>query len=257
VLTRILNFPPKPPIDDTEKCRGTREGGGKCDADALARRREATRSRVPCGSAALPRARALAGDGTVGLIQEPRQEIEALNRMLYKNYNDTSTARACYAYDGEWGMAFGDTALGATGHLTSSWSVQHDGTVLAANETYQFDPMGRPQLAKQCTPATCGLTNYLVQTGYDLMGNPINLWESSVARYTPFDAAADRAFRTTIRPPSGKILGIVFSRDGRFISISFGSLPNYQEASQPEGISVWVGWSPGVRQTVKTLFAAR
>jgi RHS repeat-associated protein len=132
-------------------------------------------------------------DGNVLTKQDARgtttYAYDALNRVLSKNYSDTSTARACYAYDGLGWAGSGDTMTNAVGHLTASWSVQHDGTVVGANESYQFDPMGRLQKGRQCTPATCGLTSYPLQTGYDLMGNEINLWESSVARYSPYDAA--------------------------------------------------------------------
>ena len=61
---------------------------------------------------------------------------DALNRVLTKNYSDTATSRACYAYDEPVATAFGDTTTHAVGHLTSSWSVQDDGTVVAANEEY-------------------------------------------------------------------------------------------------------------------------
>jgi len=52
--------------------------------------------------------------------------------------------------------------------------VQHDGTIVAADETYQFDAMGRPQLGKQCTPATCGATSYPISATYGLMGNELS-----------------------------------------------------------------------------------
>ena len=112
---------------------------------------------------------------------------DALNRVLFKTYSDPSTLRACYAYDGQYG--WGDTMTNAKGHLTSSWSLQHDGTVVAANEFFQFDPMGRLQAGRQCTPATCGLTNYPVSAGYDLAGNQLNFWDSSVIRYSSYDSA--------------------------------------------------------------------
>ena len=114
---------------------------------------------------------------------------DALNRLLTKNYNytDSTTLRACYAYDGQYG--WGDTMTNAIGHLTSSWSLQHDGTVVAANEFFQFDPMGRLQAGRQCTPATCGTSSYPVSAGYDLAGNQLNFWDSSVIRYSSYDSA--------------------------------------------------------------------
>ena len=76
---------------------------------------------------------------------------DALNRVLYKEYYpDTTTVRAAYAYDGIYG--WGDTMVNPVGHLTSSWSVQHDGTVVAANETNYFDAMGRPQRGGSALP---------------------------------------------------------------------------------------------------------
>jgi len=131
---------------------------------------------------------------------------DELNRVLTKNYSDTSTVRAVYAYDG-YSSPFGASTQGppAVGHLTGSWSVNHDGTVVAAEEFYNFDAMGRPQLGRQCTPATCGLSNYPVQTGYNLMGNEINLWDSSVVRYTQYDST-DRLLSFTssfnVSPPA-------------------------------------------------------
>jgi len=129
---------------------------------------------------------------------------DELNRLLSKTYNDTSTVRACYAYDGSF-APWGDTGSNAVGHLSASWSVNHDGTVVASDESYQFDAMGRMQLGRQCTPATCGLSNYPVQTGYNLMGNEINLWDSTVARYTQYDST-DRLLSFTssfnVSPPA-------------------------------------------------------
>jgi len=136
---------------------------------------------------------------------------DELNRVLYKTYSDTSTVRACYAYDNIGWTGWNDmTSTGnAVGHLTASWSVQHGGTVVAANESYQFDPMGRVQEQRQCTPATCGLTNgltnYPLSAGYNLMGNEINLWDSSVVRYTQYDST-DRLLNFTasfnVSPPA-------------------------------------------------------
>jgi len=65
---------------------------------------------------------------------------DELNRVLTKSYSDTSTVRAVYAYDGLFSSVwrFHD---GAVGHLTGSWSVNHDGTVVAAEEFYNFDAM--------------------------------------------------------------------------------------------------------------------
>ena len=119
---------------------------------------------------------------------------DALNRLLCKNYSDTTTVRACYAYDGiGWGSPWNDTMTNAVGHLTASWGVLHNGTVVAANEFYQFDPMGRLQAGRECTPATCGATSgttsYPIAIGYDLLGNQLNFWDSSIIRYSSYDAA--------------------------------------------------------------------
>ncbi len=112
---------------------------------------------------------------------------DALNRLLYKNYTDTSTVRACYAYDGYGG--WGDTMTNAVGRLTSSWSVQYDGGVVAGNESYQWDAMGRLQAGRQCTPGTCGSSSYPVHAAYNLAGSETGYWDSSVARYSTYDNA--------------------------------------------------------------------
>jgi RHS repeat-associated protein len=103
--------------------------------------------------------------------------------VLYKSYNDTSPVRACYAYD-----QFGSNP-NTIGHLTGSWSVQHDGTVVAASQSNQFDAMGRLQAGWQCTPATCGLTNYAFSAGYNLKGDEISFSDSSTSRSTTYDSA--------------------------------------------------------------------
>ena len=153
---------------------------------------------------------------------------DALDRLLYKNYTDTSTVRANYAYDGIFG--WGDTMVNPIGHLTSSWSVLHDGTVVAANEFFQFDAMGRVQEGRQCTPATCGLTSYQVQTGYDLMGNEINLWESSLARYYAYDAVGRLSNTSASSNASPPALTATGPGSQALISISahspFGGLTN-------------------------------
>ncbi|MGO8791343.1 MAG: RHS repeat domain-containing protein, partial [Terriglobia bacterium] len=118
-----------------------------------------------------------------------RYGYDELNRLLYKNYDppDTSTVRACYAYDGVSAPPWGGTMNNPVGHLTSSWSVQHDGTVVAANESYQFDPMGRMTAGAQCTPGTCGQTFYSLGAGYNLLGNETGFSDSSSARSTTYD----------------------------------------------------------------------
>jgi RHS repeat-associated protein len=112
---------------------------------------------------------------------------DLLNRLQYKYSSDNYTARACYAYDGAGWSGWSDPFSNAVGHLTASWSVQHDGTVVAANEFYQFDQMGRMQAGRQCTPGTCGLTSYPIAAGYDLAGNQVNFWDSSMIRYSSYD----------------------------------------------------------------------
>jgi RHS repeat-associated protein len=144
------------------------------------------------------------GDGNVLTKQDARgtttYAYDELNRLLSKNYSDTSTVRACYAYDG-FSPPWGDTGPNAVGHLTSSWSVQHGGTVVAADESYQFDPMGRAWAGKQCTPATCGLTNYPLAMAYNLMGNETGLADSSVTRSTSYDST-DRLLSFAATLPS-------------------------------------------------------
>ena len=113
-----------------------------------------------------------------------------LNRVLYKNYSDTSTVRGCYAYDGAGWAGSGDSFTNAVGHMTASWSVQHDGKVVAANELYNFDPMGRLLEGRQCTPGNCGAGSYPFTASYDKMGHELSLAESSVTRSSTYDSAA-------------------------------------------------------------------
>lgn len=130
------------------------------------------------------------GNGNVLTRQDARgtttYTYDELNRLLTKNYNDTSTLRACYAYDGlGWGS---DAFTNAVGRLTASWSIQHSGAVVASNEDYTFDAMGRVQQEKQCTPATCGASSYPLSATYNLMGNETSLSESGVTRTTTYDS---------------------------------------------------------------------
>ena len=114
---------------------------------------------------------------------------DALNRLEYKNYSDPNTVRACYAYDGIGWTGSNEGFPGSIGHLTASWSVQNDATVVAANKTTSFDPMGRPLAGQQCTPGTCGLGSYPYTANYDYLGNETALSESSITRSTQYDTA--------------------------------------------------------------------
>ena len=173
---------------------------------------------------------------------------DALDRLLYKNYTDTSTVRANYAYDGIFG--WGDTMVNPVGHLTSSWSVQHDGTVVAANETNYFDAMGRVQEGRQCTPATCGLTSYPVQAGYDLVGNEINLWESSLARYYTYDPVgrlSNTSASSNASPPALTATGpgsqalISISAHSPFGGLTNATLGNGLAETRNYNIRGWLG----------------
>jgi len=113
---------------------------------------------------------------------------DADNRLLYKNYSDTTTMRACYAYDGQDG--WGNTMINPVGHLTSSFGITHSGTVVSGSESWAWDSMGRLQAEMQCTPSTCGASKgYDVYATYDLMGNQTSVWDSSVALYPTYDGA--------------------------------------------------------------------
>ena len=114
---------------------------------------------------------------------------DELNRVLFRTYSDSSTVRAAYAYDG-YNQPFGDNNMGAgaVGHLTGSWSVNPDGTVVAADEWYNFDGMGSPRAEKQCTPATCGLTPYSLTMSYNYLGNETSFSDPSQTRSTGYDS---------------------------------------------------------------------
>jgi hypothetical protein len=97
-----------------------------------------------------------------------------------------------------WGLKgfWGDAMTNAVGQMTSSWSVQHDGTTVAASESYQFDNVGRPLLGRECTPATCGASNYPVAAAYNLMGNETGYSDPSASRSSSYDDA-DRLLTLT------------------------------------------------------------
>jgi len=101
----------------------------------------------------------------------------------YKNYSDTSTVRACYAYDGAGWAGPGQGFPNSVGHLTASWRVQHDGTVVAAEESNDFDAMGRVTGGRQCTPGTCGITSYPFTATYGGKkgSGAFFLWETRLA----------------------------------------------------------------------------
>jgi RHS repeat-associated protein len=172
-----------------------------------------------------------------------------LNRVLTKDYNDTTTSRACYAYDGV-SPAFGDSMTNPVGHLTSSWSVQNDGTVVAANEDYQFDTMGRSQLSKQCTPGTCGLGAYPTQAGYDLAGNELNYWDSNVARWSLYDTAnrfSNFSASFNVSPPAWTATGpgsqalISISAHSSFGGLTSAALGNGLSESHSYSVRGWLG----------------
>jgi len=120
---------------------------------------------------------------------------DADNRLLYKNYSDTTTMRACYAYDGQNG--WGNPMNNPIGHLTSSFGITHAGAVVSGNESWDWDEMGRLRSQMQCTPATCGSSSgYNVYATYDLLGNQTSIWDSSVAVYPTYDGA-DRLLKVT------------------------------------------------------------
>ena len=123
--------------------------------------------------------------------------------MRYPAYNDNSTLRACYAYDGlGWAGGWNDAFTNAVGHLSASWSIQPSGTVVAANEDYTFDSMGRLEAERQCTPSTCGSsTSYPLTAAYNLIGNETSLSESGVTRTTTYDST-DRLLSFAANLPS-------------------------------------------------------
>ena len=146
------------------------------------------------------------GDGNVTSKQGPlgtaSYTYDELNRVLTKNYSDTSTVRAVYAYDG-YSSPFGASTQGppAVGHLTGSWSVNHDGTVVAAEEFYNFDAMGRAQAGRQCTPGTCGLTNYPLTMAYNYLSNETSFSDPAQTRTTDYDTT-DRLLSFAAKLPS-------------------------------------------------------
>ena len=76
------------------------------------------------------------------------------------------------------------------GHMTSSYGITHAGTVVASNETFAWDTMGRPLGEMQCTPSTCSSSKgYPDYNTYDLLGNVTSSWDSSYATYPTYDAA--------------------------------------------------------------------
>ena len=121
----------------------------------------------------------------------------------YKNYSDTSTVRACYAYDGAGWAGPGQAFPNSVGHPTASWSVNHDGTVVAAEESNDFDAMGRVTGGRQCTPGTCGITSYPFTATYDEFGHETSLAESSVTRSSTYDAATRLQNFTATLPSLG------------------------------------------------------
>lgn len=87
------------------------------------------------------------------------------------------------------------------GHLTGSWSVNHDGTVVAAEEFYDFDAMGRALAGKQCTPGTCGLSSYALAMTYNGMGNETSFADPAQTRSAGYDST-DRLLSFAATLPS-------------------------------------------------------
>ncbi len=145
------------------------------------------------------------GNGNVISKQGPlgtaSYTYDELNRVLTKNFSDTSTLRACYGYDGVGWTGANESFPGAVGHLTASWSVNHDGTVVAAEELNTFDPMGRAVAGRQCTPGTCGVTWYPLAMSYNYLSNETGFSDPAQTRSTGYDST-DRLLSFAATLPS-------------------------------------------------------
>ena len=128
------------------------------------------------------------GNGNVTSKQDARgttnYSYDALNRVLTRIPTDPNTIAGVYAYDGQY--YWWNSPVNAVGHLTTTWGIQN-GVMVSGSETWQFDNMGRPLTGAQCTPMTCGFSNYQVASTYNLMGDETSYTDSSVTRSATYD----------------------------------------------------------------------
>ncbi|MGD0227260.1 MAG: hypothetical protein ABSF71_33460, partial [Terriglobia bacterium] len=97
---------------------------------------------------------------------------DPLNRLLTKTYSD-GTPPVTFSYD-QTGVTIGSWSSGTltntTGRLTEG--ITTSGGATQTGVVYSYDPMGRPATYWQCTPSTCGHSNFpKLVYNYDAAGD--------------------------------------------------------------------------------------
>ncbi len=115
-------------------------------------------------------------------------QYDTVNRLTKKSYSDGTTPTVNFLYDvsAGWGGVPPQTNL--VGRMSEEWTVA--GTVAYSGAVFGYDPMGRVTVNNQCTPLTCGPSNYPVGYAYDLAGDMISYSNGAGETFTQaFDSA--------------------------------------------------------------------
>jgi RHS repeat-associated protein len=92
---------------------------------------------------------------------------DALDRLTSKTYSD-GTPTAQYYYD--LASVWGENTTNAKGRLVLAQTV--NGSTLITGDVFEtYDPTGRVQLHRQCTPYNCGTSDWRTTYNYDLAGD--------------------------------------------------------------------------------------
>ena len=96
---------------------------------------------------------------------------DPLNRLTSKSYSD-GTPTAQYSYD--LTSVWGESTTNALGRLVLAETFSGS-TLLTGNAFEAYDPMGRVEVYRQCTPANCGTSDWRTTYNYDL-GGDVTSW---------------------------------------------------------------------------------
>jgi RHS repeat-associated protein len=124
--------------------------------------------------------------------------FDLLHRLTTNAYNDGTTPWSTYVYDetSQWG-----TVTNGKGRLTGAFNCPSgtSGPSCGVNfapsvgEVFSYDPVGRVLKDQQCTPANCGSSAFVLNYGYDYLGDVSslnNVGENNTTYSYTYDGAA-------------------------------------------------------------------
>lgn len=95
-------------------------------------------------------------------------QLDSMERVTKETYSDGTTPTVNFLYDTSAGWS-GVTQTNLLGRLSEEWTTL--GAVSQSGSVFGYDAVGRITTNNQCTPLTCGPSNYPVQFAYDLYGD--------------------------------------------------------------------------------------